>query len=917
MALPIAAIAAGGGWWVYHHNRDPLQNAQQMLAHGNVAGAVIELRNAVRDNPENAVAHFDLGSIDLKLGDPIAAERELRQASDRGYNKSAVTPLLAEGYLMQGRYKDLLQSFTTENLPRDEQPRILVLRSLAYLALHDLPAAQASAAEAELVAPKFAEAPLASARVAIAEGNPALADQKIDRVLEIDPHQADALTLRGRMLVQKGDKAGALAAYNAAIAAAPLNIDARVQRANLLILTGQHDNAAADVDFVLAHSAKDPRALYLKAVLRADAGDFAGADAALEPISTILPQMPGGYYLLAITKFNLKQPEQAADALSHYQAYFPNDLGAKTLRAQIELSLRHPGNAIEILNKVNADGHATALTHTLLGGAELMAGQPQQAAQNLQQAATLEPGNSAVLAELASAKMQMGDAAGAEGTLQRSLDASPTEEKTSEQLILAAIAAGDYTRANSVLNNLRHQVGDSENVGLLSGLLKLAQFDISGAKSEYEAVLKQDPSAFQAKLGLARIAGMQGQGAEQQKLLTEVLEKDQGNRQALSGVVPVLVREQKFAQAQTILEAAHAATPADLSIISMLAAVDVRAGDSAKAIDLVDQAQKNGAPAAPLITLRSQIQMSAGDTNAAMASFRELLTLDPGNVDARRALAGLLVRQKNFESATAVLRDGLKSAPNNVALQQDIVMTAYGESGEKAALAAADDIKKDASSLPAARLLKGNFYMLTKNPQQAAAAYDTEFQAAPSEQLANSTAGALMAAGQAAQARQMLQGWLAKNPDSADTAMLLATLDISEHQLSDATKKLNVVLAQRPNDVAALNNLAWVDQQLNDPAALGLAQRAFMLGPTPQVMDTLGWIMATRGNAAPAVPLLRQASAANPSDPSMRYHLAYALNATGEKQAAIEVLRQIVASNAKFDDQEDARHMLDTLTAKQ
>ncbi len=102
-----------------------------------------------------------------------------------------------------------------------------------------------------------------------------------------------------------------------------------------------------------------------------------------------------------------------------------------------------------------------------------------------------------------------------------------------------------------------------------------------------------------------------------------------------------------------------------------------------------------------------------------------------------------------------------------------------------------------------------------------------------------------------------------------------------------------VVLAKRPNDPTALNNLAWVYQQRNDTRARAVAQKAYLIAPGPQIADTLGWILVGQGSAASGLTLLRQSAAQQPDEPSVQYHLAAALNATGQREQAAAVLRPI------------------------
>src|SRR5260370_24597497 len=61
---------------------DYLAEAQQMLAKGDLRGAQIQLRNAVRNSPASGMAHYRLAVTDLKLGDAAAPEKEAPAARE-------------------------------------------------------------------------------------------------------------------------------------------------------------------------------------------------------------------------------------------------------------------------------------------------------------------------------------------------------------------------------------------------------------------------------------------------------------------------------------------------------------------------------------------------------------------------------------------------------------------------------------------------------------------------------------------------------------------------------------------------------------------------------------------------------------------------------------------------------------------
>src|SRR3954447_19138500 len=87
---------------------DELADARKALQKGDLKAAQINLRNAVRSDPQNAEAHYWLGKVSLEMGDPGAAEREARAARDRGFDQHQAVPLLAQTMLAQRKLKELL-----------------------------------------------------------------------------------------------------------------------------------------------------------------------------------------------------------------------------------------------------------------------------------------------------------------------------------------------------------------------------------------------------------------------------------------------------------------------------------------------------------------------------------------------------------------------------------------------------------------------------------------------------------------------------------------------------------------------------------------------------------------------------------------------------------------------------------------
>ena len=77
--------------------------------------------------------------------------------------------------------------------------------------------------------------------------------------------------------------------------------------------------------------------------------------------------------------------------------------------------------------------------------------------------------------------------------------------------------------------------------------------------------------------------------------------------------------------------------------------------------------------------------------------------------------------------------------------------------------------------------------------------------------------------------------------------------------------------------------------------------------------DTLGWMLAEKGNLTRALPLLQKAASAAPDAMDIRYHLVLALMQSGDKIKARKELEQMLATGKNFPQMEEAKSLLKKL----
>jgi uncharacterized protein (TIGR03790 family) len=161
-------------------------------------------------------------------------------------------------------------------------------------------------------------------------------------------------------------------------------------------------------------------------------------------------------------------------------------------------------------------------------------------------------------------------------------------------------------------------------------------------------------------------------------------------------------------------------------------------------------------------------------------------------------------------------------------------------------------------------------------------------------------------------ARVELEQASALAPDIAPLHMRIADLLTAEGNAEGAAERYAKALVAQPANVAALNNLAYdlAVRQKKPAEALPLARKALSLSPTSAVIaDTVAWIEFLLGNTAEATRLLVLAAKAEPGNPEIRLHSAFALAAQGARAAAAAELAEALKLQPSLGERVDVQEL--------
>jgi cellulose synthase operon protein C len=912
--LRTALVLAGVSLWpLAGQARDHAAAAQAALKSGDLRTAVIELRNAVRDDPQNAASRYDLARMELLLGDPASAERDVRAAEQRGYDARKTLPLLGEALLAQNRAADILKLFQPKGQDPALDAQILVLRGEAETRLGKPDDARTSFSKAEALDPSALPAWIEDAKLAMARGDTATALDRVEHALSAQPKAMEALVLKAALLRQKGDVAAARSLLDQVIAEQPPAIPARVERANLLIGLGKLAEGKADLDAVQKLTPNNVQAQFLRAVVLHEQHEDKDAAALLQRLDPIFSSYPRAYLLRAAVQEQLGELQQAEESAAKYIARVPGDMNGYKLLAQLYLKDRRPDQAITPLKHAVEVGKADAMIYEMLGRADAATGQQAAAAKAYAAAGKLAPGNVGLETALATALIASGEPDAALAGLEQALAKAPTDPALQEAVVRAAMATGDLDRADKALAQVKAGGGDTPVTQNLTAMLQLARLDAAGAQATLEKTVKANPDFVPGQINLARALIMQGQAKQAEALLAAVVERSPTVEPALTLLVEEQVRTNRAPAAIALLERAHAAAPADTALTARLGALLVRTGAAQKAFDLARAAQPPSGPPNPkLLLLAANAQVALKKPDDARETLGKLIALEPRAVEVRRQLAALMVQAGDFESARTLVKDGMRATPRVYQLYLDYALIDLKASGLPKALATAESLRQQDPGFQALSALAGDINMVAGKPEDAAKAYAQAAAAAPSAGLTERLSTAYARQSKPDEARAVMAAWLDKHPDDLAATAALSEFDIAAGKLDVAEQELKAVLARQPHNAAALNNLAWVYQLQGNKLARPVAEQAYLLAPTPQSADTLGWILTRDGDAGRGLVLLRQAAASG--DPNIAYHLGVALNDVGQKADAVKVLNAVAGLKGEFTEKADAQHLLSQLT---
>ena len=889
-------------------------DARRSLEGGDLKAAQIHLRNAVRQDPANLEARHDLGVVNWRLGELAAAEKDLQQALAAGFDPERALGDYAAVLLQLQKFDKLLADIRPGDRSPALEARLRVLRASAQTALRRPEAAERELREALAIVPSTA-AHVGLGRLALGRRDAKAARGASEAALALDPEDAEAWVLRGESARLEGDAAGARAAFDRAVQSAPRQVSARIARAELSIAEGRVDDVRADADALLQVNARQPHGLYLRAMVLAQTGEPAKAAEILQQIGPFVQSFPAGQFLSALVNVAIGRPQQAESDINQVISARPGHVAARRLLATLLLRRGEAERALQTLLPVRKAAEADAGYLALLGETYMRLNRTEAAAQAFADAARIAPSDGGLQASLGASNLRAGQRDLGLQQLEAALAREPALSGASDLLVLTLIRDGESARARAIAAGLRGRVANSPLPDFYLGLIGQAEGRLEEAEGAFRAALQMSPGFRPASAQLAALLAAAGRVEDGVQVLARQLEATPRSVETMMGLAGLELQRGAVPKAQQWLERAIGIDERAPAPRIALAELLVSRGDAQKAL-VAARALFDAAPQDPRAAeLLGRVHLASRDAVGAASMFRRAAGLAPDQALPQLRLAEALAAANDIAGARAALDEAVRLQPAALGAWVERVAFEVRQGGRGEAMVAAERLRGRHPQAAPGDIVVGDLHLAAGDMPAARGAYEAALaKAASSDAALRLFALRLRSGAPLDETVAFGRDWVRRFPRDGAMHHQLASLLMDRGRAGEAIEHFQAVLRVAPADVVALNNLAWLLAEKQDPAARALATRAHALAPdNPSVVDTYGWILVRGGETAQGIALLRQAAARAPESSQIRYHLATALAGTGQREEARRLLAEALASAQPFAGRAEAMRLMETL----
>lgn len=865
---------------------EQIANAMQLVAEGEKVAAIVELKNAVITEPNNAEARFQLGRLEFEQGLWEESEKEIRRALDLSYPVVDAYPILIRSIFYQNDFDRVLMEL-------ESKPDIQDAQVTSTLALFEY-LSKLKSGEQDPVIPaeslKQEELLIAQSYQTLEQGNPAVALNITQKFTTPSIEPFEKLILKGMIHSLQYDHVNAIIAFNEALDIYPSYHVARFLLAEQLIEDKQLTRADEQIERLLQLNPNSGHANYLKSLVYFYQDNY---EQALQLANVALqndakPALAS--FVAGTSAYRTGRLESALRYLNTAASTLPPSHPTHRLLAQVKLELGYVEDVASSLDGLSIEPGQGAEIYSLAALQKLQKGQRAESERYLSKARSLDPNNPVSL--LREGFILLDDnQASAVDSLAKALDIDPN---LSEAWVLLAQAKYEESGLASALA-IADQWGELSPINgeFLKGILYLRDEQETEASRHFSQVLKYDPENTAALRYMMIGNARQDKFKEAMEYAERLLALTPNDLQNLIDVVNIKIGQGQESELEEYLTKRIKAYPDATAPVSALAFIYLRADKPDKAISLmkkVEDPQNFG-----IYQALGDAYVEKGDFGQAIETYKDWTDKFPTDRRGWYRLISTYQFMNNFDGAMETTQQARTYFPNDkrlVLLEAHLAASTGRFAQSKRAISI---LEEDGSELAALAHTRGLLALNEKRYPDAVKLLTASYENNPGFAVSRLLAFALAGAKDPKTGLGYLQTEVDKAPDNTLYKFVTAEYASANGFLNEAISMYERILTEKPNDFAALNNIAGVHTQLgNYDKALAAAKAAFSQAPESEfALDTLGYVLIKTGDVKQGRSYIEKALGKAANNKEIQLHAAEALILDGDKVRAKNMLGRI------------------------
>jgi putative PEP-CTERM system TPR-repeat lipoprotein len=839
---------------------DKLIQAENMYEKKKYSEVIIQIKNIIRDQPQNAQARILIANSYYQLGIFVNAEKEYLKVLELVNNSTNI----AKNYLLTlyalEDHIGIINYWEQEeaNISIFVKAEISYIASLSYLNQGKPQKSFELASLSKQWAIETNEPEFIAVNTAIADtykqpANIEYTTKSLNKVCSDYPDQWLICQLLANALFSEKKYDEATFVYESILENKPNYNVIALKLADSYVRANNTEKA---MFFITALLEKYPNHPYIN--LLAASLDLANKDykESLNHINITLNQgmlTPQAKLTASLVHYNLGNDEQALSHLSGLKINFPNNPLITKLYIAIQLRLGNDNSITNTYAKTPASKDNSELF--ALASLELLkSGKIIESSQLLNKIDTSLIENQKILNSISLAKLSTGDKSGITD-LKKSLkhlikiDAPVTEiSKVKMLLISSLLSANDSVQAENYINSwIVEAPKNIENKLLLAGLeMRKQSPDQNAIVKQYNSILLIDDNNVPANLYIANMLSSQDRSKEAAEYIEKAIKKDKHTIQVIKGYLNVqesLVGKEK---ALDNLINKYTNYHNDYQERFTLAQIYLLVGQAAKTVDL-------------LKSIKIPLQFNYEKINAVLAEsynkteqyeeavtiYKSLISENHQNNIIIKKLAMAYEKLNDLDRATQNFEELHSKYPDNT--QIGLVLANFHIFNKKPdqAILYLESLASEQQKNPIVAGLKGKALFFSKRYPEALTLLTESYQQTNNSKLIPLIFDSNIRLNKPEKAAKVMDDYLELNPTEVTTRLYYAN-ELYKSDKQKAIKQYKEVIVNDELNIVALNNLAWIlyeSGELNE--AKKYIDKAVVLSPdNGDIKDTLAVIKA-------------------------------------------------------------------------